>query len=424
MNMKKLIIILTFLFSLTTYSQVKISAMPFWAGSMDSAYVPIVVNLVNYKTLTSRINQTRIDSIVNNWPAGGSAMRFGYPTEDFIANETRDFDQNANPIVIHGDAFTHYVGDITEASTFSTLYHDGGTFEAKAGNGSSTDDYDIVAYRNGTFGRVDISATSAAGTAAIQIGNNTGWSSLIQVIVPTGNLRFTGLIDSAQSKILYTNTSNGKITYGAVPSGSGSGIQSIEGNNGVTVLTDSIVQWGSSTNSGVPFTGNRWLNTSTFVATIRGSSVLWPLQVENTGNAYAARFSTNAAPAIQVANVPANVATIATIADFVRAGSGSSSAGVGGALDTYVWIDNTNGSTYAGSTFFTLTNTTYATRSSDFGIKVVNSAATSTAVLVKASGNMELQNAGKGYALRSPNNTVYYIVVDNSGNLSTTTTAP
>src|SRR5687767_14778481 len=74
--MKKLLSIILILLSVTTYSQgVKISAMPIKENPLDDVWFPVVHNdgstWTNYRVLPSQIGKERIDSIVNNWPAGG-----------------------------------------------------------------------------------------------------------------------------------------------------------------------------------------------------------------------------------------------------------------------------------------------------------------------------------------------------------------
>lgn len=262
--MKRLLLVCTLFFTLACSAQVKISQMTNWTGAMDSAYVPIVVNLVNYKTLGTNLSKERIDSIVNNWPVGG-----------------------------------------------------------------------------------------------------------------------------------------------------GSGIMSIEGNNAITVLTDSIVQLGAPNNSSVPLTANRWINTSTFILTVRGSSSNYPLQVENTGTGFAAQFISTDNAAIKATRTPATVNNYLPTLELIRSGSGSASAGIGNNIDFYNWIDASNGNTYSGSAGMGWTNTTYATRTSEYSVTLVNSGSTINRFLLSGSGAIKATGYGDGTHTGTP---THYITSDADGN--------
>jgi hypothetical protein len=74
--MKKLFLIPTLFLSLAISAQVttgtKISAMPTHIGSVDSAYVPIIINGINKKTQAYNVNKNRIDSLVVALGAGAT----------------------------------------------------------------------------------------------------------------------------------------------------------------------------------------------------------------------------------------------------------------------------------------------------------------------------------------------------------------
>lgn len=174
-------------------------------------------------------------------------------------------------------------------------------------------------------------------------------------------------------------------------------IQSVDGNNGITLLTDSIVQFGATNNSGVPLTASRWLNTGTNIFTVRGSSASYPLQVQTThATGYAARFESVGGPTLQLSKLPSNVNSYSSVIDVIRGGTGAASAGVGGTIDYYNWIDNTNGSTYSGSLGIKLTNTTYATRRSQFDVLLTDNGATATMLSVQGNGQLIAPIYGDG----------------------------
>jgi hypothetical protein len=460
MTMKKLLIPFLLLIGVGAGAQgVKISAMPTLTdqASINASWVPVVYNLVNYKANPTWFNKDRIDSIVNNWPVGGGGdSLFGVSGGDDQATQVRDFDQNGNTFTIHGAAFTHGTGDYTGfASAFSILSTDAGYFDAYGGNGTSTDDYRIQGYRNTTGGRVDLSASSPAGQAAIQLGNNVGWSSLVHFFAPTGNLRISTLIDSAQASVLYYNVTNGKVTYGAAPSGGGGGIQSIAGTNGTTVVNDSIVKLGGALIEATAISGLSNTNTltisgtytSTNMVNITNSSTGTSLGVSNNGGSSTASFfnsgsgvvlnltatsgtamtatTTSGSEAARITVNPSSTNTTVTVLNVRRLTSGTAAANMAGSIEYNMEVNLDGSSTAVSNKLISMwTDAANATRGSKFIIQGVTNAVNTDVVEFLGDGNVRQLVTGKGYGLKSPDGTTWYITVNNSGVLSTSTTAP
>lgn len=117
-----------------------------------------------------------------------------------------------------------------------------------------------------------------------------------------------------------------------------------------------------------------------------------------------------------------NTSTV-VVMEMVRATSGTAANGLGGTFR--MSLEAADASTYmAGELVAKWVDATAATRTGSVTIRSVNNASNADIITFTGAGNAELQQTSKGYGLKSPDGTTHYIIVDNAGALSTTTTAP
>jgi hypothetical protein len=504
MNMKKLIIILTAFFSLTTYSQVKISAMPFWSGSMDSAYVPIVVNLVNYKTLTSRINQTRIDSIVNNWPLSGGGIQSVEGQNGTVVVNDSIVKLGTNPLIEHTtiNGASTYTLNITDgrfeqdlganiaAANNLTLGLDGNSFTI-TGN-TQINAITTSNWQAGSVVRLIFTGTptlkhntaGGAGTAVLLLAgaadyiaaandvitlvyDGTSWHEtsrkLSAVVTTAGRFSYPGEDQTTDQNRSFTwadktwthtwntlvnSAVNITSTSTAVASGSAVIDISVSGalaassvtNYGIHVSNTrtgtSIVNYGilaaatGASNVGVrgendnTGAGVRGQNSSSGQGVIGQSSSgigVWAITSTGTG------IAINASSGLAINSAQSGMVTTNTSTQHATFATNSSTSPTTnfGSYFSYLLEQATGGSTaeaYREEWYWTDATTSAAT--SNYAIWTRNGGTLARKVDVTGAGNLEVLTAGKALVLTSPDATKWYITVDNSGVLSTSTTAP
>lgn len=193
MKVRYTLLVCTLFLTLACSAQVKISQMTNWTGSMDSAYVPIVVNLVNYKTLGTNFSKARIDSIVNNWPAGGGSgiMSIEGQNGTVVVNDSI-VKLGTNPLientVIDGDNFylrftdtrvQEDLGASIAAANNLTLGADGNTFSITGAtqiNAITTANWQagsVVRLIFASTPTVKHNTAGGAGTAVLQLAGAT-----------------------------------------------------------------------------------------------------------------------------------------------------------------------------------------------------------------------------------------------------------
>lgn len=164
---------------------------------------------------------------------------------------------------------------------------------------------------------------------------------------------------ASTDSIMVWNKTTGKVGY--ISSSSIS--TSITADEGITASTSTNVQLGSLSNSGVPLTTTRYINTGSNTLRIRGSSALYPLYAENTSTGFGAYIESVGGVAAQMAISPSSTNTIATVLNIVRGSSGTAANGIGGAIDFYNQTV-ANGSVYSGSISNKWVDAANATRTS------------------------------------------------------------
>lgn len=122
---------------------------------------------------------------------------------------------------------------------------------------------------------------------------------------------------------------------------------------------------------------------------------------------------------------PTSTNTTAQVMSLSRRTSGTAANSIAGyvSLDAATVSNSTPGSSVARIEWI-WTDATDASRTGDLDFWTTNSAVQAETFRVKGAGNVQLVQTGKGYGLKSPDGTMWYITVSNAGALSTSTTAP
>lgn len=204
---------------------------------------------------------------------------------------------------------------------------------------------------------------------------------------------------------------NGNFIEGSVPVGGG--ISGITADNGLTANTSTNVQLGSLSNSGVPLTSTRYINTGSNTLRIRGNSSLYPLYAENIGSGFGAYIESLSGIAAQLVVAPASTNTVVPVLNIVRGSSGTAANGIGGQID---WYNQTvaNGSVYSGSIANKWTTAANASRSSQWEFIGINNTATETWLTLKGTGQSQFNKYGVGTFTGTA---AYTLQVDSSGNI-------
>lgn len=450
--MKKLLIIVGLIISaLSMQAQgVKISAMPTWTDPIDSLWFPVInydgTNWVNY----------RAQGYLFSGGGGGSSTRFGYSGEDDAAGENRIFNLSTFylQLVAGQSQFLFSDGSMnfeqSDGTSIGRVYGSYGVSGIYSENASNSFGLEFNAGANSASFLMDASTQ-------LWMGTNSG----------TWDWEIRGLQTGTASQVLYYDPVTHDISTGAAPSGGGGGgIQSIEGNNGVTVLNDSIAQLGSATQGASTLTAIRYIDaltdrleingtgTYTFRATTTtnraisgeasgagigvagvGASGFAGIGVQGTadnGSGIGVQGNSSAGIGIQGASTsgkagvftvePSSTNTSVEVLRILRSTSGTAANNIGGYIsfwDEYSSPSTTDEAARIGATFTDISN-----RTSDLNFTTKNANSIVETMTLKGGGNLLLNTTGKAYALKSPDGTLWYITINNSGVLSTSTTAP
>lgn len=184
---------------------------------------------------------------------------------------------------------------------------------------------------------------------------------------------------------------------------------SVTADNGVSIATGNIIQLGAPNNSGVALTTNRWINTSTNYLTVRGNSTNQAFVMTNFGSGYA--FTADAVGVVaRFLTAPSSTNTIATVASFARASSGTAAAGIGSAIE-FENQTTSSGSYTSGRIANILTNTS-STPSSKFQFDTLNAGIYNSALTLEATGRLVANQYGVGTFTGT---VAYYLAVTSSG---------
>ncbi len=440
--MKKILLslLLGFTFLASQAQGVKISAMPTITTSVDEYWFPIIhlegSTWVNYRTQGSTIVvgvNARVDSIINNWPAGGSA-RFGVSGEDDAAAQNRNFNLStytfdivASASSIHFDE-NSFASLVQSGTTLGRVYNSAGVAGIYAETVSSNLGIEI----------------NMAGTPTIYYLMNTGTLNWWGTNSGIWNWQIRGLATGTAANVLYFDNSTKEVTWGAAPSGGGGG----SNNDSLFGVTDNVATanrafsqsantftW-SSAYSGVG-AGIAMANSSTgttLSVTNNGGSSTMTLQNSGAGNVIFATATsgtaisgqtTSGANAASFTSNPSSTNTTVNVLTVSRLTSSTAAASMAGAIQ-YIMEVNLDGSTTRTSNRLVSmwTDAADATRTSKLIIEGVSSATTNNIVEFLGDGNVRQLIAGKGYGLKSPDGTQWYITISNAGAISASTSLP
>jgi len=159
-------------------------------------------------------------------------------------------------------------------------------------------------------------------------------------------------------------TGNSGTRYKIYPQGG-----SVTADEGITANTSTNVQLGSTSNSGVPFSSTRYINTGSNTLRIRGSSSSQTLQAENTSTGVAIRSEAIGSSATFV-TTPASTNTGVPVINLSIASTGSAANNFGGHI---AWdIENTAGTNVQagslGKKLYDAVNATLTTQDYNIGI--------------------------------------------------------
>jgi expansin (peptidoglycan-binding protein) len=154
-----------------------------------------------------------------------------------------------------------------------------------------------------------------------------------------------------------------------------------------------------------------------------GSGVV--LNLTATSGTAMTATTTSGSEAARITVNPSSTNTTVTVLNVRRLTSGTAAANMAGSIEYNMEVNLDGSSTAVSNKLISMwTDAANATRGSKFIIQGVTNAVNTDVVEFLGDGNVRQLVTGKGYGLKSPDGTTWYITVNNSGVLSTSTTAP
>lgn len=349
-----------------------------------------------------------------------------------------DIDNNGNEFFLHG----------TADNTLRTV---NGTFQSNvssSGIGAS-----LTASNSATNLFSEINSTESA--ARVTSGNNTTFYNTVQVgatsisLIMNENVSPISFIMNTLGELQATAYGTGTFTgtaasYAAFDvngniievSGIGSG-PVITADNGLTKNSATNVQWGGALLQNTTITGSTF--TTTFTGSVTGGST-YLLNVTNsgsggsilgqststgvavTGSATSSGIGVSASsisgvPLFAVAN-PTSTNTVVRMLTLRRDSSGTPTTGIGGAIGFE--NDTTTGTSLSNELISKWTDTTFATRTSQFIVTGVNSGTTGDILTLNGNKSIQLNGYGINTFAGTP---TFTLGVDASGNVVEFTSA-
>jgi hypothetical protein len=367
-------------------------------------------------------------------------IRFGVSGEDASAAQNRLFDLNDY-------TFQIYTGITSEEITLLK-----GTFHVLVADSTTpAKRSELQLFGSAGVATMSLSSQWSGGTHFVTQsyyvdGSNSDWS----INLGADPLwEVDGLRTAISANVLFYNSANGEITYGS-SSGLGTtytfsnGLTEVAGAvklggalTGATVVSSlsntNLMSWtGSYTDSGQMFLVTNSSTGSALGATNNGGSSTVSFQNSGSGNVLLATANsgtavvgntTTGSQAAAFTNAPSSTNTTVNTLALTRNTSGTAANDIANGLQMNV--EATDGSSYLATRFVaSLTNATAASRVSSLFIELTDNAVNANKVEFTGGGNMKLLTTAKGYGLKSPDATQWYIKIDNAGVLSTTTTPP
>jgi hypothetical protein len=176
----------------------------------------------------------------------------------------------------------------------------------------------------------------------------------------------------------------------------------------------------AGTGTALGITNNGGSSTATFQNSGNGNVVT---ATAASGRAISGTSTGSLAAAFTV--TPASTNTTVNVLEITRSTSGTAATDMAGALQFTMEVNLDGVSTALSNKLISMwTDAANATRTSKFIIQGVTGAVNTDIIEFLGGGNVRQLVTGKGYGLKSPDGATWYITVNNSGVLSTSTSAP